>query len=208
MPLPTQALHAVVAVLRQKLKIDEKLIRAHDGNLGNADGSGLVELPAPFSVLVFSSGGSLEPGYTPPLSNVVYTALVVARLPDQANARRSPGEVAMDIAWSIAAFAENETWEKTHYKTPTDIRPRNEQTAGFQRKGISVWSTTWRQQLELPGTEVVGDGVDSLTSILFRFYGKDEERDPETHAGVTPHHEALVRLDGADPETAGQEETP
>lgn len=119
-----------------------------------------------------------------------YSALPVA----PGGAVSSRGDVAMNLAARVAAIVDSELWVDDNGEPQASARasrvaPRNRSTRGAAARGHSLWTVTWRQQLEL--TDVLIDAE------LFPF--KKLHLTYAMGGADTPDAEATLQLEGGTP---------
>lgn len=143
MSTPSQVLDAIVTTLGTRLAAGNVKVIRHDGPF-SVDTKENVTFPTP-CVLVFCDQLPLNTGYGKPLTDAVFVAVCLARAGQGTLVR---ADVAMDMAALVASIAGNQTWGVC-LKVPSKLRAANEFSHDLSRKGLSAWSVTWTQQVQL-----------------------------------------------------------
>jgi hypothetical protein len=183
-PAPSAVMDAIVSTLKTKLGDAVVDVQTHDSDFGE-DGAlkDLITMADP-GVLLCCLDLQVEPrDYDPPVANAMFVALCLARV-ENLPAQNSPGDVAMDLAGIVTGIVTGELWGGKATRRAQKVRARNENALKTRLKGVSVWSVTWTQQVELQ-TVVTPAVYQNLRRINFTEKLDGGANTPTTQANLT-----------------------
>jgi hypothetical protein len=159
MSVPSEVVDAIVTTLGTRLAPASVEVRTIEGPF-DVDTTGNLTLPSSACVLVFCS--SLPIDAQTYLTDATFYAVCIART-NVGDAKR--GDVAMDLAALVASIVARERWGVC-FKIPSRVRVANEYRPELAKgKGLSAWSVTWTQMVELNKDE--NGAVERLKTMTF-----------------------------------------
>jgi hypothetical protein len=170
---PSAVLDDIVSSLQSLLGANVS-VKAHRGNFEGKD----IVTTRHAAVLVACTSLDIDPecDWEPPVANGQFVAFVFAKVDAHP---KSKYDIAMDLAALIASHVKRSPWldDDGIVRRAERIRVLNLHSREHLQDGLSIWSVTWTQQVEL--TPVDNDGVlNLLGEIRTTFVISDDEAVP------------------------------
>lgn len=186
MTQPAAMLDAVAARMRTRLGSAVAEVRVIDATFAD-DLTDYLTVRSPGVLLTCVSIPVVEGGQQPMKVEPTWLAICVARLPRLSQGESSRGDVAMNLSAVVAMMVEREMWNGQANRCARRIHCVNEHSKELAQKGVSMWTVTWLQQIEItPADE--DDALEELGRIRLTF---------EMGDGQTPDAEAEQELGAA-----------
>jgi hypothetical protein len=192
---PSAMVDAVVTGLSDALG-SEITVRKHSGKFG-ADGKEWTTVRTP-GILVTSVGApTIDDAVYPPVATLQMVAFCIVKLPKDGD---SETDVASDMAATVSVLALNRNWG-VGYKTGLRASFRNEYTDKLSDKGLTIWSVTWQQPIELDPESAQVALLQRLSRIRFSFVAGVKDVPGNATDNDADDIEAQSELTGATPPT-------
>jgi len=162
-------------------------VREYDGEFD--DDSKEFKATKPVAVLAALVGWTDVVDTTPAEVDGQFVALCIAKTARASRGETSKADVAAGLAGYVhAKLADGPDWDGLCIKAPERIRASNEHSDKLARKGLALWSVTWRQRFNLDPTPPAGT-LNPL-SMIFTTFAMGDEHTPDAESQIDFPEEA------------------